>query len=192
MKIISKYKDYYDYLSGVYGVDEKIVLDRTKGEPNPFFFDNNFVDLYVCGYLYQGFYRNNRLYWGEDLKLIAETKPKSYWSGDKYKWKSDDYVLVKSVSRYEYLHIHKTLDENKHNIKANCPIVIHKNTWNDDYQRYPILQNIGVNKIIDAKEIYLMLIEWLSPKDNIQDNRTNKEKITSAGFDLKTSFRNVK
>ena len=27
MKIISKYKDYYDYLQGIYGVDEKLILD---------------------------------------------------------------------------------------------------------------------------------------------------------------------
>lgn len=30
MKIISQYKDYYDYLIGFYGIDEKIVLDRRK------------------------------------------------------------------------------------------------------------------------------------------------------------------
>ena len=28
MKIISKFKDFYDYLTGVYGVDPKLVLDR--------------------------------------------------------------------------------------------------------------------------------------------------------------------
>jgi hypothetical protein len=27
MKIISKIKDYYDYLQGIYGIDEKLVLD---------------------------------------------------------------------------------------------------------------------------------------------------------------------
>ena len=28
MKIISKHKDYYDYLTGIYGIDEKMVYDR--------------------------------------------------------------------------------------------------------------------------------------------------------------------
>jgi hypothetical protein len=32
MKIISKIKDYYDYLSGIYGIDEQIVYDRRKFE----------------------------------------------------------------------------------------------------------------------------------------------------------------
>lgn len=32
MKIISKYKDYYDYLAGLkFGIDNKIILDRTNG-----------------------------------------------------------------------------------------------------------------------------------------------------------------
>jgi hypothetical protein len=30
MKILSSYKDYYDYLTGIYGIDPIIVLDRTK------------------------------------------------------------------------------------------------------------------------------------------------------------------
>ena len=33
MKIISKFKDYYDYLQGVYGVDDKLIIDRTKYTP---------------------------------------------------------------------------------------------------------------------------------------------------------------
>jgi hypothetical protein len=28
MKILSKYKDYYDYLTGIYGEDPLIILDR--------------------------------------------------------------------------------------------------------------------------------------------------------------------
>ena len=28
MKIIDKKKDYYDYLSGIYGIDDKVVYDR--------------------------------------------------------------------------------------------------------------------------------------------------------------------
>jgi len=36
MKIISKHKDYYDYLTGVYGIDEKMVYDRrTDGLEKP-------------------------------------------------------------------------------------------------------------------------------------------------------------
>jgi hypothetical protein len=32
----------------------------------------------------------------------------------------------------------------------------------------------------------------LAPKDNANDTMSNEEKITAAGFDKKTSFRNIK
>ena len=53
MKIISKYKDYYDYLSGVWGEDPKLVLVR-KGEfvvqsTNP-----SGCDMYVLTFIIGG------------------------------------------------------------------------------------------------------------------------------------------
>ena len=62
----------------------------------------------------------------------------------------------------------------------------------NDYLKYPKLIGTGISTIIPPQEIYLMLCEWLAPKDLTVDNRTNKEKILSAGFDTKISFRNVK
>lgn len=43
MKIISSYKDYYDYLQGIYGVDEKLVLNRQKETPKTFIIDDYVV-----------------------------------------------------------------------------------------------------------------------------------------------------
>ena len=52
---------------------------------------------------------------------------------------------------------------------------------------------LGVNKHIDAKDIWIMLSEWLGnkvtqnePSIPIGDDKT---RILNAGFDLKTSFR---
>lgn len=42
MKIISKFKDYYDYLIGVYGQDPLKVLDRTKYKT----YDKNLINVY--------------------------------------------------------------------------------------------------------------------------------------------------
>ena len=36
MKIISKYKDYYDYLGGIYGRDDTLTYDRRKTEEFPY------------------------------------------------------------------------------------------------------------------------------------------------------------
>lgn len=72
MKIISKYKDYYDYLSGIYGIDEKIVLDRTisKNSPNVEFYShwNRKIVLYIAGYVIECLCIDGKFYYGEDLK----------------------------------------------------------------------------------------------------------------------------
>ena len=59
------------------------------------------------------------------------------------------------------------------------------------FDKYPILQDIKFNTVLEPQQIYLLLTEWLSPKENHVDTRTDKEKITSNGFDLKTSFRKM-
>jgi hypothetical protein len=53
------------------------------------------------------------------------------------------------------------------------------------------LSEIGIASILPAHDIYLMLSEWLAPKDIDVSKQTDKEKILSAGFDLKTSFRKM-
>jgi len=42
------------------------------------------------------------------------------------------------------------------------------------------------------EEIYIKLSNWVSPKDDIVDKRTNLEKIITNGFDKINSFRNTK
>lgn len=59
---------------------------------------------------------------------------------------------------------------------------------------YPHLKSSwGISDIIKAEEIYYPLENYLRelqfPDKPMPDNRTNNEKILSAGFDLKTSFR---
>ncbi len=69
MKIISKFKDYYDYLVGVYGIDEKLILDRTEFYPTSRFVSPNDskVTFFICGYQVDGLYRDGRFYYGGDL-----------------------------------------------------------------------------------------------------------------------------
>ena len=61
MKIISKYKDYYDYLQGIYGIDNNLILDRIKFSPISYEYDNTIITLYICDYKIQGvdFYQYN-------------------------------------------------------------------------------------------------------------------------------------
>lgn len=85
MRIISKYKDYYDYLQGIYGIDEKLILDRTGNFATPERFRTNVLrykhnrDLYeivrfwICGRLIEGLFNigTGIFLYGEDLKELA-------------------------------------------------------------------------------------------------------------------------
>ena len=205
MKIISKYKDYYDYLSGIYGIDDKIVLNRTEFFPvNEF--STKIVTFYIAGYSLDGYYdsQNNRWYFGEDL-IALDPKPnikKSKWerriqiNPRRYKYINKNRERCVSIlfpTQNKYYHAYPDLikDPNKINQKYGCPIMCSSGIP-DDYIKFPILKDTGIASVLPAEKIYLMLIEWLAPKENIVDNRTNIEKILSAGFDTKTSFRNIK
>lgn len=78
MKIIAKYKDFYDFLSGIYGVDEKIILDRTKDECILFedyhlgSSDDRFIRLIICGLVYEGIYKDGMFYYGESLRQFDQ------------------------------------------------------------------------------------------------------------------------
>lgn len=99
MKVISKYKDFYDYLSGIYGEDPLIVLDRREGGVYKPSFQNKIV-LYIGGYKIEGYcpdiksphYNGGKIYWGNNLKTIDDypNLADSYW---KAKAKNHDQIL---------------------------------------------------------------------------------------------------
>ncbi|MCR4681120.1 MAG: hypothetical protein K5636_05875 [Bacteroidales bacterium] len=53
---------------------------------------------------------------------------------------------------------------------------------------------IWLTKVLSSESVWTNVYNYLvATKDEpVQDRRTNTEKILSAGFDTKTSFRNVK
>jgi hypothetical protein len=77
------------------------------------------------------------------------------------------------------------------NKKQNCPIILQSHY--NFYYKFPPLYKFKLHQILSAKEIYQMLVDWLSTikneNENKPDNRTNNEKIISKGFDIKKSFR---
>ena len=89
MKIISKYKDFYDYLSGIYGEDPLIILDRREGRVVKEHMSAEKIILYIGGYKIEGYnpkpnsthYNNGKIYWGDELKAIDEynSLEESYW-----------------------------------------------------------------------------------------------------------------
>lgn len=196
MHILSKYKDYYDYLMGIYGVDEKIVLDRTKFDTPVL---SGVVTFYICGKMFEGYVEpiENKLYLHDELyeKYKPKKEKESNWLRRYYeKRKKPTTNINRSVTimidgRYKTIYLDIVTDGLQTNKKHDCAIMC---KIGEDLYRYPKLEGTGVGKLFPPKEMYLMLSEWLAPNDDITDNRTNEEKILSNGFDKKISFRNIK
>lgn len=198
MKIISKYKDYYDYLSGIYGIDEKLILDRRTCEeyllPSV-----GKITLYIAGYVIEGLKtESNRILYGKDLEqyIVDKSNTRHWWR--KWKWLSTsnkrDYdksyhIKYKASEKWYYLEPVRDLENT--NKDLNCPILIKID--GHEAKRYPKLDKLGIASFIPAETIYKWLSTWLS------DQITEKEKqikeipdslkIENKGFDKKRSFR---
>lgn len=187
MKIISKYKDYYDYLSGIYGIDPLLVLDRRNNDNYTCYIPEKLI-FYICGLKIEGYYDGFKFYYGEKLKKRADHTEKKYF------WQKDcpERSYIKKIDRYINNEIEKLSDDNNYNKIHNCPIIMQGYT-NDHLLKFPQLNKFDVQQILPAEEIYQMLVQWLSDIRNQNetkvDKRTNKDKILTNGFDLKTSFR---
>lgn len=211
MKIINGgKKDYYDYLSGIYGIDEDIVYDRRDG--------------YV--------FRNANA--GEEYfvkEKMYSDKPKQevrgmHYEGDKYTfgtyYRGLDYMIVIEVGFTQYLYnIERFLDDSD-NVELKIRLVWKKEVSEkksaapiavipvDYYQFYrdkepriqkyrmdkeiknPIFENTWVPSFITADEMYNNVYDYLIKMREpiVVDNRNDVQKLESKGFDKKTSFRN--
>lgn len=186
MHILSKYKDYYDYLSGIWGVDEKVVLDRTKFSPiKPNFDYNNLfkidiLNFYICGKHFQGLIVRDgiiqKVLYGEKMiPYLKFNERKKFYYIDK--WSKEIFLdIIEDVENF--------------NKKENCPILL--DFGYKDLIHFPILSEFNVVDVLDAETIYLMLVEWLGKEDVIFSKLTDIQKIETHGFDKKTSFRNIK
>jgi hypothetical protein len=202
MKIISKYKDYYDYLAGIYGIDEKLILDRTEFHITDTLTDNTKVSFFVCGYQVDGLYRDGKFYYGEQIEQFVEKREPFRWKW--YHWDNDDASICYSVKtnhtgRGEYTQFLKepTLDREKYNEHFECPILIvdtfgkHKHRG-IKFSKFPILKDYGFSSVFTPDKIWQMLYDFLAKTKDIPNTQTDKEKIISRGFDYKHSFRNTK
>lgn len=202
MKIIDNKKDYYDYLMGIYGIDEKIVYDRRDSITKEYFckskcyswypnenpFDSAYEMTLRVGNMQYKFVRNKDTDYKWDMPKIAY---RGYYRG--YSRQVETITNPMRIS-----------DEELEHWKENdCPIVLtisysRDYWWNrgsDIVVRNPILSTFGViPKFIPANEIWENVYDFISHRNDkkIVDNRTDVEKLEAHGFDKRNSFRNVK
>lgn len=203
-------KDYYDYLPGIYGIDEDIVYDRRDGyvfrqfsAGDEFFVkDKRYNDrskMPVKGIYYEG---NKPQYGiinsGIIMYIVIEV------GFTQYLFKLERYI----DDDYEGICLEPTLVE-KFTVKdkkSKAPVSVIPVEYGGWYKEEakirhysldkeiinPIFNNTWVTSLIPAdemyNEIYNYLISIREPK--IEDNRNDIQKLESKGFDKKTSFRN--
>lgn len=197
MKIISKYKDYYDYLTGIYGIDEKLILDRREKEAY-LLPSIGKITLYIAGYIIEGLIKENgQFVYGQYLKKYIVDKYKTRCWQKKWRWLSthmernyDKSYHVKYKNDEDWYYLEPLKDLENTNKIHNCPILL---KINNKFYKYPKLDKLNLSKFILAKNIYQWLSEWLSnqitEKEKEIKELPDSFKIENKGFDKKKSFR---
>lgn len=201
MTIISKFKDYYDYLTGMWGIDPKAILDRSRYTKTPdIIHEGDCVRFFICGFRVDGYFKEGRWHYGEDLYKFEREYKFSRWlhnirSGDgeigsrtvsvpaykdRFSPRQEYHTLNVDIVRYPYLRCP--------NEKENTAILIQKGS---KYFPNPILKDYNMGSLLPPESIYLMLTDWLLREVEVPNTQTNKEKILAHGFDYKTSFRKM-
>jgi len=213
MKIISNFKDYYDYLQGVYGIDEKVVYERLckawLGDWN--IAKSKYENL---GWKKQPLYRPNHLEFPYETDFepsvgVSVAKPKlekhklaicgtiyvvwvycgKYYIGEAGKKILED-AGIKIEERQYLSGQRETIDGRKtdENEKENCPVILLS-----DLEQASILNirltDFGINQVISPHDMYMMISNFITREKPVVDTRTNVQKIEGKGFDKKTSFR---
>jgi len=191
MKIIDKRRDYYDYLSGIYGINEKLVLDRREYDNQ---ISSDIIKFYIAGYIVEGLLLNDKFYYGDDLNQF-KIKKKSFWLHLSKHWKRDYDNSIEieyndgSYKKQNWVYIKPIKDDDAINNRFDCPILMQ---CSDQVYKYPLLKNFNLATFIPPETIYKWIEEWLSRRISLLEVTSelpNDLKIESKGFDKKTSFR---
>ncbi len=180
MKIISKYKDYYDYLVGTYGEDPKLILDRREGFILSKYSTECKYQLYICGKIIDIYYKDCNYYYGVEIKEFDNFEYSKWYK------KRDDIVMINRMK----FNIFPYDDPDDINNKENCPIILKSGNM---YTKFPRLIDMEFPRYMEADIIYQKLIDWYSNQIDkkliIEDNLTDVDKLLNKGFDKIYSFR---
>jgi hypothetical protein len=193
MKIISKYKDYYDFLSGINGIDEKIILDRRNFQLLSPSSRAHKIQIYLCDFLIEGLCYKDRYYFGEQLEIFVTKEMNSFEFRER-----DSQVTYALKVDGEHFTINKDVAVLREPINSQLGIAILVpdsfgiiKTKERNFVPYPPLESFGLGSIISPEVMWQTMYNWVAKQNdkNISEP-DNKTKILSHGFDLKTSFRN--
>lgn len=215
MKIIDKRKDYYDYLVGTYGLDPDIVFDRRGSITlnSEFWFNDQYPNIGAklpnTAILHLPQKRKEPILCSDNKIPVFGLDINSTISIGKFTY---DVLLDRYVEEdgetiggsNHIIRIYNRDDKEKYPISfilGRIPV------YSGSYHKIEhgllrgyyatdnvILDGTWITKLFPATNVWEDVYDFLSSlKDKeIIDTRTDKEKIVCAGFDTKTSFRNIK
>lgn len=199
MKIVSKHKEYYDYLQGVYGIDDKLVLDRTSYYKLPYPLSNDKSTIHIGETVVEVYWREDVPYIGEEAEKYSIVNKNSFGvypslHGMYNNTSHKDYYFIPN-GRYSFIRVLKQpldLKDKSPTWKEDCPILLE--TY-QGFKKFPLLKEYNVSKKLSAEAIWMLLTQWLSKQIDKKEKvpeMSDKSKILAAGFDLKTSFKKEK
>lgn len=203
MRIISKHKDYYDYMVGIYGIDPLVIYDRRepefiKFEPQGDITQINFIkkhEFHICNKKLIIFEYKNELYHKPDTLLILNKKLIKDGHGKHTLWYHNAWwyqkILINSNKNEGQLIYDHYNEKSKLNKKLRLPVILNQNGTH----YLPLLKSYKFHKVIAADELYKKIYafqSWLVDNPPIPNKQTDLEKLDSHGFDRKKSFRHRK
>jgi hypothetical protein len=214
MTIISKYKDFYDYLTGIYGIDPLVVYERFSSQgwlyrdsrevelkPGPVVSlhsitkdkNNRLLNFYILGIRLPVVIFEMVLY-VTPKELISLITSKNFKEHASETLKDSLWTALHGVYGYDkkekmssYYWPQAPVD---YNSIYKCPVILI-----DGFNIYlnPKLKEFRIGELISPKEMYLNLTDYFSKKDpDMPKDPKDMNRYTAKGFDKKTSFRNIK
>ena len=213
MRILDKYKDYYDFFGHI-SEDKTLVYDRRGSTPLTleqilYHLLNGRYRYHYNDVLYFGLHVGFKLFILEVTNLQIDTDKKTgkvkHASGDiglvdsidNFNWKGKPLQLVhlrKPVPKYQsYMAQLRRWDQSYQSQLKIDPIMQVKDdkVTNELLAEKPLLLDTGIPALIPPFEIYKNLEVYFSASktEKTVDIATNNEKIVNHGFDMKSSFR---
>ena len=220
MKIISPFKDYYDWVAGKYGGgDPRLVYKRTKIEGKNTK-DRAWHDIvsgrwYPLSTINADRYRQGKSMYGFNVlifcgrqylvvkidgatNIFSEEKHPDLWEILNRTPKGIASLLVEHTSIDFYLGKQTQFAENLCKQYDQPVLLIVDNLGATVSNRIPVLQDVGFASVMSAEQCYQEISHFLgnvlreSPDTKPPVEINDKYKIIGAGFDTKTSFRHRK
>jgi hypothetical protein len=210
MKIIGKHKDYFDFVAHQYGIDERCILDRRGiGE-----FSTDVCNHSIGGYNGITVPITDRVVSNWTVSYDLGIRKETYHIDKFLVVNGRGYALVKGKIANEHNSEYKPLQAWRKrfdtmlidngefkNVFVALSKACQRHAFVAGYKRsgwviegeYPNMGEMGIAAYIDPYQMYIettaFINEHLTKQIEVETNMSNKEKIASHGFDLKSSFR---